>query len=200
VADEGNNVIRRLERNPSGGFFVTTFQGTRGSIGFAEDTDNNPLTLGATFDEPSGLALFGNYLFVSDADTKLIRRIDLTTRNTVRIAGSPNTQQQVDGTGGSARFCTPQYLAVDGAGVVYVSDFDIDHPYGSFTGLVRKITGATTLIPSAQVTTLAGDIVQRRRAVRPGPLPGILNQVKALTLAPNGDMAVASENSILFIR
>jgi len=60
----------------------------------------------------------------------------------VQFAGTPGTTGSADGNGAAARFNTPNYLAANSAGTLYVGDFN-NHT-------VRAIT------PAGEVTTLAG--------------------------------------------
>jgi hypothetical protein len=199
VADAGAHVIRRL-RPQGDAYLVDTFQGVANTSGALDDTDGNAATLGARFNEPRGLAAFGNYLFVTETQNFRIRRIDLTTRDVVTVAGG--NYGRADGTGQSARFGYPEWIAVDGAGVLYVSNRDPDYYSGIFdTGLVRRIAGALTATsPSGTtVTTIGGDITGVR-GVKVGALPSRLNDVYGLAFTPKGDLAVVSENSVLVLR
>jgi serine/threonine protein kinase, bacterial len=130
VADAGNNKIRKI--SPAG--VVSNFAGT-GNAGSADGTDT------ATFNSPLGVALdkSGN-VYVADNGNNLIRKISpagvVSTLAGTTIAGADN------GAGKAATFNSPESLAVDAAGNVYVAD------YGN--NLIRKIT------PAGTVSTLAG--------------------------------------------
>lgn len=130
VADAGNNKIRKI--SPAG--LVSNFAGT-GKAGSADGTDT------ATFNSPLGLALdkTGN-VYVADYGNNLIRKISaagvVSTLAGTTIAGADN------GAGKAATFNSPESLAVDAAGNVYVAD--------NGNNLIRKIS------PAGVVSTLAG--------------------------------------------
>jgi len=96
----------------------------------------------ARFSEPSGVAVddAGN-VYVADLDNFIIRKV--TSAGVVTtLAGSPGVMGSVDGTGSAAQFTFLEFVAVDSAGNVYVSDYA--------KNTIRKVTSAGV------VTTLAG--------------------------------------------
>src|SRR5262249_17999694 len=134
VADEGNNIIRKI--TPAG--VVTTFAGAAETALGSTDGPG----AAARFNGPRGVATdsAGN-VYVADSANNLIRKI--TPAGVVStLAGSTCCRGNVDGTGAAAFFDSPTGVATDSAGNVYVVD------QGNFT--VRKIT------PLGVVTTLAG--------------------------------------------
>jgi hypothetical protein len=133
VADSSNNTIRKI--TPTG--MVTTLAGTAGVIGSADGTG-----AAASFDNPDGIATdsVGN-VYVGDTLNSTIRKITPAGLVTT-LAGTPGVTGSADGTGAAARFDTPDGVATDDAGNVYVGDVN-GHT-------IRKIT------PAGIVTTLAG--------------------------------------------
>ncbi|HEX7596810.1 MAG TPA: hypothetical protein VF518_01275, partial [Polyangia bacterium] len=98
----------------------------------------------AQFYFPSGAALDGaGNLYIADAANNTIRKIVLATREVTTIAGLLGVTGSDDGVGAKARFFSPQGLATDGAGNLYIAD--------SVNSTVRKLVLATN-----EVTTLAG--------------------------------------------
>ena len=96
----------------------------------------------AHFSAPTGAAVdaAGN-LYVADSGNQVIRKIS-TDGVVSTVAGLVGASGTADGIGAAARFHTPEAVAVDGSGNVYVADT------GNHT--IRKIT------PDGTVTTLAG--------------------------------------------
>ena len=141
VTEVGNHTIRRI--NVAGE--VTTL------AGLAEDADGDGYNDGgyadglgsvARFSTPSGLAIdaAGN-LYVADTGNDVIRKITPAGEVTT-LAGLAQEWGSTDGVGSAARFRSPEGVAVDRDGNVYVGDT------GNAT--IRMIT------PSGEVTTLAG--------------------------------------------
>jgi hypothetical protein len=129
VGDSQNSRVRKV--TPTG--VVTTFAGS-GDFGFVDATGT-----AAQFASPQGVALDGEgYLYVADKNNYRIRKISPTGEVTT-FAGS-GSSAYADGTGTGASFEEPTGVAVDEAGMIYVSD----------AGRIRKIT------PDGVVTTLAG--------------------------------------------
>ena len=132
VADTGGNTVRKIA---SGN--VTTLAGQTGRSSSVDGKGS-----AARFEDPYAVAVDGSgNVYVADATDHSIRKI--TPDGTVTtFAGKPGTFGSSDGTGVAAMFKTPQGIATDSVGNVYVADT------GNAT--VRKITSAGV------VTTLAG--------------------------------------------
>jgi sugar lactone lactonase YvrE len=133
VADTENHTIRKI--TPAGS--VSTFAGLAGHRGAIDGTGR-----AARFDKPIGLVVdsAGN-IYVADHGSHTIRKI--TPAGAVNtIAGLAGSMGSAEGAGSAARFRTPQGVAVDRDGNVYVADA------GNHT--IRKVHADGT------VTTLAG--------------------------------------------
>jgi sugar lactone lactonase YvrE len=133
VADTQNFSIRKITADG----VVTTLAGSSGLAGSADGTG-----AAAQFANPTSVAVDGDgNVYVADADNDTIRKITPAGVVTT-LAGSAGQIGDDDGTGAAARFNSPEGVAVDGAGNVYVAD--------GFNGTIRKIT------PAGVVTTIAG--------------------------------------------
>ena len=111
VSDQNNYTIRKI--TPGG--VVTTFAGTAGVSGSTDGTGS-----AARFLYPTSVAVDGaGNVYV--ADYCAIRKITPNGAVTT-LAGGVGNFGFVDGIGSAARFYGPNGIAVDGAGLVYVSD------------------------------------------------------------------------------
>ena len=133
VADALNRLIRKI--TPAGE--VTTLAGSQGNFGYADGTGS-----AALFATVSNVAVdaTGN-LFVVEWGNNAIRKVTPAGVVTTFV-GSGTEAGNADGTGGAARFNSPQGLAFDASGNLYVADWN--------NYLIRKVT------PAGEVTTVAG--------------------------------------------
>ncbi len=133
IADANNNTVRMV--NAAG--VVTTVAGTAGLPGSA-----NGVGAAALFNSPGGVAADGNgNVYVADTGNSTIRKI-ASGGTVTTLAGVAGTSGSADGTGAAATFNSPEGIAVDDVGNVYVADTRND--------TIRKITSG------GSVTTLAG--------------------------------------------
>ena len=133
TADTFGQTIRKI--TPDG--TVSTVAGLAYHVGSTDGFGNV-----ARFNFPWGLNIDGaGNLYIADTFNHTIRKI--TPDGMVStVAGVVGVRGSNDGPVLIARFDTPQGIAVDGAGNIYVAD--------TFNQTIRKIT------PSGMVTTLAG--------------------------------------------
>jgi sugar lactone lactonase YvrE/Tfp pilus assembly protein PilE len=120
AADTQNNRIRVI----SSAGDVTTLAGS--TAGYADGTG-----AGAQFNWPDGVALDGSgNVYVTDHQNNNIRKIN--SSGVVTTYAGSGTSGYVDGTGILAQFRSPDGIAVDGSGYLYVSEMN--------NGTIRKIT------------------------------------------------------------
>jgi hypothetical protein len=138
VADSGNHSIRKIPNVytlPENNRVVTTFAGD-GSAGFIAGNG-----IGARFDGVRGIAVDSlENVYVSELGNHMIRKI--TPQGVITIFAGNRTVGSTDGTGTNATFNTPQGIAVDSTGNVYVGERN--------NYRIRKIT------PAGVVSTFAG--------------------------------------------
>jgi len=140
VADTGNHAIRQIIPAGSVGS-VSTLAGD-GTPGYVDNTSGASVR----FSSPVSLASVGSDLYVSDTGNHVIRKVNTTNLGfTTTPAGSPQIAGSADGTGGLARFHSPEGITSDGLSQasLYVAD----------TGnhAVRRVT------LGGSVTTVAGN-------------------------------------------
>jgi sugar lactone lactonase YvrE len=140
VADTENDSIRKI--SPAG--VVTTLAGGEGP------GEQDGTGAAARFFGPRGVAVDATgHLYVADTGNNLIRKVSpagaVTTLagTRVKFVGS-QVIRFADGTGADAVFNSPNGVAVDGSGNVYVADTE--------NNCIRKVS------PASVVTTLAGSI------------------------------------------
>ncbi len=137
VADEYNGTIRRM--TPLGtNWVVSTLAGlAAGGPGSADGTGG-----AASFNAPVGVAVdSAANVYVGDCDNNTVRKVTPAGVVTT-LAGLAGMSGSADGTGSAARFDSPNGVAVDDAGNLFVSD--------SANSTIREVT------PAGVVTTLAG--------------------------------------------
>jgi sugar lactone lactonase YvrE len=133
VADTDNHLIRKISTRGA----VSTLAGAPGQSG-AEDGAGPH----ARFKSPLGVAIDRNgTLYVADSGNHTVRTIS-TEGVVATLAGDAGAQGYAsrDGTGTGAHFRSPQSIAVDNDGNVYVTELGADQP--------RRIS------PAGVVTTL----------------------------------------------
>ena len=126
VTDEHNHTIRAITKNYVNhlllGYSVSTLAGQVGVAG-----TNDGVGTAAHFNFPQGIALdnAGN-LFVADGKNHTIRKMTLVGTNWIvtTIGGMAGITNSTDGIGKMARFNYPGGIAVDSAGMLYVTDSD----------------------------------------------------------------------------
>ncbi len=133
IADGGCSRIYRLSSDGQ----LTTLAGS--GDGYADGPSRE-----AAFEEPQGLAVFGNEIYVADKGNNAIRVLVPTENdyNVITLAGASNGGGgDVDGRGSDVRFDRPVGISPDGQGNALIADY--------VNQAVRILT------PSGDVTTLA---------------------------------------------
>ncbi len=134
VADKMNHTVRQISRAAG---TVTTLAGLAGEPGSADG-----IGAGARFNQPTGLATDGIYVYVTDLGNSTIRRVVISTGEVQTLAGVAGQVGSENGIGGSARFSGPSGIATDGR-TLYITDQN--------NQTIRQFAIATWV-----VTTLAG--------------------------------------------
>lgn len=121
-------------------------------------------------------------VYAADQNSHTIRKI-MPNGEVTTLAGAAGVWGAADGIGSAARFHSPQGLAVDNAGVVYVSD----------TGnhAIRRIT------PAGVVSTIAGKLGVKGFA---DGVDSLFSGPVGLTLDRNGDLIIIDRDNCLIRR
>ena len=161
VTDYGNNAIRKIVIATGA---VTTLAGST-TVGFADNTG-----VAARFNSPSGVAYDGNAnLYIADKGNNAIRKIVIATGAVTTLAGS-STSGYADGTGAAARFNSPDGLACDASGNVYVADNGNNEirEIGS-AGTALNFNGSNNYCGSAIFSNITNNLTLEARVNWAGP-------------------------------
>jgi sugar lactone lactonase YvrE len=169
VADSYNNLIRKI--SPAGVVSTLAGSGTSGSA--------NGVGTAASFYEPYGVAVdaVGN-VYVADLVNNLIREI--TSAGVVTTFAGNGTAGKTNGIGTAASIASPDGIAIDGTGNLYVADG---------YNLIRKITS------SGIVSTLAGSGLQGS-ANGTGTAASFLDPA-GIAIDATGNLYVADGNELI---
>lgn len=143
VADQGNHAVRRIDLATGR---VTTLAGSADQPGTADGVG-----VAASFRSPVGVAADGaGFVYVSDQDSHTIRRISLADGQVTTVAGQANSQGDSDGVASAARFNSPEGIAVDGNGKLFVVDLG--------NARIREIALATAQVTTLESGSLSGPV------------------------------------------
>jgi hypothetical protein len=142
IADSGNHAIRIIKNETDRP--LDTIAGEPGVAGWTDGTGGE-----ARFNNPRGVCVLGEYLYVADTGNSTIRRIHMASTEVRTIAGVAGVTGDINGTGTDALFNHPEAVAMSPDGYLLVAD--------SGNGLIRKINlkdnGLFTVSTLALVTS-----------------------------------------------
>ena len=181
IADSANNRIRKLSIDGT----ISTFAGN-GIRGFSGDGGN---AVDASLNLPTGVAAdsAGN-IFIADKGNYRLRKVSpggvITT-----IAGS-GTQggQQGQGDGGpalQAQLYSPNRVAVDGAGNIFVTD--------EILGRVRRISGSTGTVATFAGGGIPGGLFANFQSEGKPAIGASLGFLEAIKIDPQGNVYLADQ-------
>ena len=141
IADSDHHRVRRVDADTG---IITTVLGT----GRSGTSGDNGLGTKALLKKPKSVALYGGGLYVADLSNR-VRRLDLATGIVTTVAG--NGAAGYSGDGGPAtlaRLNTPQRIAIDSTGSIYIAD--------TGNNRIRRVDGTTGIITTVAGTGVAG--------------------------------------------
>ncbi|RYG05217.1 MAG: T9SS type B sorting domain-containing protein [Chitinophagaceae bacterium] len=174
IADQGNNVIRKVDAAG----IITKFAGT-GVMGYTGD--GGPATA-ATLYHPGAMAFdnAGNFYF-TDRNGDIIRKIDLSGIITTITGNLPNGYSGDGGPLMGARFMGIANIAFDNADNMYLTDF-VNH-------VIRKVNTAGI------ITTFAGNGVGGFSGDGGPATAASLNSPYSVLFPPNGDILITDAHN-----
>jgi sugar lactone lactonase YvrE len=137
---------------------TSTIAGQSGTSGSADGAGAT-----ATFTGPTGVALgTDGTLRIADTGNYTIRALSSATAVVTTPVGAPPATGTVDAVGSRARFDAPQGAAFDGAGTLYVVDWNDDtiRAVDVASGAVRTLAGTAGVAGSADGTGAAASFYQ----------------------------------------
>src|ERR1022692_1526795 len=177
IGDTGNDAIRKVAAATG---IVTTVAGN-GAAGYSGD--GGPAS-SAGLSGPQGVAVDGSgNLFVADTGNAVIRKVAAATGIIATVAG--NGTAGYAGNGGAAikaKLSGPSGVAVDGAGNLYIADWQ--------NNLIRRVTAATGII-----TTVAGNRAEGYSGDGGPATSAELNLPIGVAVDSSGNVYIADSNN-----
>lgn len=174
ISDQDNNVVRKV--TPCSFNLVAPFAGSSTTSAYADGTGES-----AWFNGPASTVTdsAGN-VFVADTFNSCIRMITPAGVVTT-FAGVAGDRSSVDGNRATARFRSPRGIAINAAGVLFVTDDSLH--------LIRMIQTTTT--GDIEVTTIAGRGLAGYADVGPfGAAPSLFNTPTDIAIDAAGDLFI----------
>jgi sugar lactone lactonase YvrE len=163
IADTMNHRVRRVDAATG---VITTIAGT-GQARYSGD--GGPADL-AALNEPTGLAVSDEALYIADQSNNRVRRVQLSTNIITTFAGDGTAAYSGDQVpADQASLSGPSGVALTGKGMLYVAD--------TFNSRIRSVDGA-----SGQIVTLAGDGGTYRYQGPDEPCSGSLSRPTAIAV------------------
>jgi sugar lactone lactonase YvrE len=137
IADTMNHRVRRVDRSGT----ITTIAGT----GQARSGGDGGAAVAAGLNEPTALAIHGDYLYIADQSNNRVRRLSLVSGDIQTVAGTGEATYTGDGMPAlEAALAGPSGLAIGSDGTLYIAD--------TFNGRIRAVDPST-----GTIRTVAGD-------------------------------------------
>ena len=178
IADTMNHRIRKVDA-------ATGIMMHVAGTGQARYSGDGGPAVSAAINEPTGLAVSDEALYIADQSNNRVRRVDLATGIITTVAGDGSAAysgDQVPAT--QASLAGPSGLASGGDGLLYVAD--------TFNSRIRSIDPAT-----GQIATVAGDGGTYRYQGPAEPCSASLSRPAGIAVGHNGHVYMTDSDSHL---
>ena len=178
IADTMNHRVRRVDATTG---VITTVVGT-GQARYSGD--GGPATL-AAINEPTGLAVNDDALYIADQSNNRVRRVDLATGVITTVAGDGTpaySGDQVPAT--QTSLAGPSGVALGADGLLYVAD--------TFNSRIRSVDAAT-----GQIATVTGDGGKYRYQGPDEPRSSSLSRPAGIAVDHHGNVYMTDSDSHL---
>jgi sugar lactone lactonase YvrE len=181
IADTMNHRVRRVEAATGE---ITTVAGT-GQPRYSGD--GGPAVL-AALNEPTGLAINDEALYIADQSSNRVRRVQLATGVITTVAGDGTAAYSGDGVSADQTSLSgPSGVAVTGNGRLYIAD--------TFNSRIRTVDAAT-----GQIATEAGDGGMYRYQGPDEPSSQSLSRPTSIAIDQDGKVYMTDSDSHLIRR
>jgi sugar lactone lactonase YvrE len=178
IADTMNHRVRKVDGATG---IITNVAGT----GQARYSGDGGPAVSAAINEPTGLAVSDEALYIADQSNNRVRRVDLATGVITTVAGDGTAAYSGDQVSAvQASLAGPSGVALGGDGVVYVAD--------TFNSRIRSVDPAT-----GQITTIAGDGGTYRYQGPAEPSSPSLSRPAGISVGSDGNVYMTDSDSHL---
>ena len=175
IADPGNNRIRKVA---AGTGIITTIAGD-GTAGYSGD--NGPAT-SAGLNLPTGVAVdSGGNVYIADTGNNVIRKINASGSITTVAGNNAEGYSGDNGAATNATLYTPNGVAVDSAGNLYIADTNNNR--------IRKVSTSGT------ITTIAGTGTAGYTGDNGAATSATLNKPAAVVVDSTGSLYIADTSN-----
>ena len=173
-----NHRVRKVDAATG---IITNVAGT----GQARYSGDDGPAVSAAINEPTGLAVSDEALYIADQSNNRVRRVDLATGVITTVAGDGTAAYSGDQVSAvQASLAGPSGVALGGDGVVYVAD--------TFNSRIRSVDPAT-----GQIATVAGDGVTYRYQGPAEPSSPSLSRPAGIAVGSDGNVYMTDSDSHL---
>jgi sugar lactone lactonase YvrE len=170
VADTGNNVVRLIGLRSHQ---IQTYAGT-GVAGFAGDVTTPTASTSALLNAPAAVAVGdGGAVYIADTGNQRVREVDATGLIKT-IAGVEVAGYSGDGDATLAELSSPDGIAVDASGAVYIADTGNNRVRVLSAGILTTVAGGATSGTSGNGANSGNALLNSPRGIAVDSMGGIV--------------------------